>query len=88
MARLLLDFRADPKLGNLKSRPLEYLLRFDPGSSPDNLLTVQRMMEDVNARFASQQNDGLLAIACSFQNAAFVNMLLKWPNIDVNLTNK
>lgn len=88
MARLLLDFRADPKLGNLKARPLEYLLRFDPGASPENLLTIQRMMEDVNAKFNSQQGDTLLGIASSLQNMAFVSMLLKWPNIDVNATNK
>lgn len=87
MARMLLDFRADPKLGNLKARPLEYLLRFDPGSSPDNLLTIQRMMDDINTRYTSQQGDSLLAIACSLQNIPFVTMVLKWPNIDVDSKN-
>jgi hypothetical protein len=45
MARFLLDNGADPKLGSLKARPLEYLLRFDPGVVPENLQVCSLLMD-------------------------------------------
>ncbi len=78
MAGLLLAHGADPMLSQANAKPLDYLVKFDPGASEENLRVFVTMLnkQDVNQKFAMRQDDNLLAIACSFQNQPFVQLLL------------
>ncbi len=88
MAHLLLASGADWTLALTAAKPLDYLVKFDPGASGENQQVFLTMLPEVNVKFPMRQDDSMLAIACSFQNTSFVQQLLKRKGIDVNAVNK